>query len=91
MVEYKTLSEGGKWAISFWSGLLFFVMASPLAYAFFNEFFKRLGFEIIEDRRPYIYGILIHAILFAIFIRIMMFINLPGTTEQFKQKKNGSL
>lgn len=80
MAEDKSLTEGEKWMISLWSGLLFLIIASPLAYGLLGSLFAGVfGINIEKDGCPYITALIIHAIIFAILIRVMMLIKLPGT------------
>lgn len=87
MAEDKSLTEGEKWMISLWSGLLFLIIASPLAYMVMGALFRALGLNIEKDGCPYISGLIIHAIVFAILIRVMMLIPLPGTGHDDNNKK----
>ena len=84
MTQEKSLTEGEKWMISLWSGLLFLIVASPFMYGFTGVIVGKIGIKTSENGCPYIIGLIIHAIVFAILIRIMMLIPLPGTGQDNK-------
>lgn len=86
MVKYDSPTEGQKWMISFWSGLLFFIISSPFAYIFTRAFFEKIGFQTSINGCPLFIGLIIHAIVFAILIRVMMIITLPGTYKKEKYR-----
>ena len=80
MARYdESLTEGQKWMISFWSGFLFLIIASPCTYKLTGVLFEKLGIQTSKNGCPYIIGLILHTIVFSIFIRIMMIIKLPGT------------
>lgn len=75
----KELSERGKWMISIYTALLFLLIANPLTFKLMNWLTTRLGFSIADfSGCPNSYGLIIHAIVFAILVRLMMLISLPG-------------
>jgi len=72
----KPISEANKWMISLWSGLLFFVIASPFMFKLTGDIFSSAGLKIEKDGCANLLGVGIHAVVFAILVRLMMLI--PG-------------
>lgn len=81
MSKKKELNQFQKWVISVWSALLFLIIASPLMFSITGELFSKLGLKIQENGCPNFIGLFLHAIVFAILIRVMMLIPLPGAKE----------
>ena len=74
------LTEANKWMISVWSALLFLLIASPFMFKVTNSIFSGLGMSTANGMGcPNWIGLILHAIVFAVLIRVMMLINLPGT------------
>ena len=78
MTDKKDISEKDKWMISLWSALVFFVLASPLAFKLVNSLTSMIGITIEEDGCPNMYGLILHSLVFAVVVRIMMSVKLPG-------------
>lgn len=78
MTKHENINEGDKWLISLFSAIAFLLIAAPFTYRFTGSIFSQLGVTIQKDGCPNIWGLIIHAILFALIVRIMMFIPLPG-------------
>jgi hypothetical protein len=70
----KPISEANKWMISLWSGLLFFLIASPFMFKLTGGIFSSAGLQIEKDGCPNLIGVGIHAVVFAILVRLMMLI-----------------
>jgi hypothetical protein len=70
----KPISEANKWMISLWSGLLFFLIASPFMFKLTGGIFSSAGIQIEKDGCPNLIGVGIHAVVFAILVRLMMLI-----------------
>lgn len=70
----KTISEANKWMISLWSGLLFFLIASPFMFKLTGGIFSSAGLKIQKDGCPNLLGVGIHALVFTILVRLMMLI-----------------
>jgi hypothetical protein len=79
--DKKPLGEGQKWMISLWSALLFLIIASPFMFKNTGWFFSKVGLKTQQGGCPNWWGLIIHAIVFALLIRVMMLIPLPGTEE----------
>ena len=73
------VSESQKWMISFWSALLFLLIASPFMYRLTNKITSLVGFETSSNGCPNIYGLILHTLVFALLVRLMMVIPLPYT------------
>ena len=70
----KPISEANKWIISLWSGLLFFLIAAPFMFKLTGSIFSSVGLQIEKDGCPNLIGVGIHAVVFAVLVRIMMLI-----------------
>lgn len=77
MVAKHNLSEANKWAISGWSGLLFIILAAPATLKISGSVLSKVGIS-----KP-ILVVIFQAIIFALIIRLMMLIPLPGTDENY--------
>lgn len=74
MVCAKPLTEQSKWYISGISSFIFLVIASPFMFELTGQFFDLLGIETRVNGNPNWLGLLIHAVLFGVLIRLSMFI-----------------
>ena len=74
----KEISETQKWMVSFWSGLLFLLIASPFMYKLTGSLFSMLNINIESDGCPNYVGLIIHALVFVLLVRLMMYIPMPG-------------
>ena len=73
------LTEQGKWMISFYTVIVFFILVNPFTFKVVNWFTRKLGFPIAKkDGCPNGWGLLLHGIIFFFVIRLMMIIHLPG-------------
>jgi len=73
------LTEQKKWLVSFYSGLLFAIIASPCLFKLVNLLTSSIGLSISDKKGcPNIYGLIIHTIVFILLVRLMMSIPLPG-------------
>jgi hypothetical protein len=70
----KPITEGNKLMISLWSGILFFVIAAPFMFKLTGSIFSSVGLKIEKDGCPNLIGVAIHAVVFAILVRLMMLI-----------------
>lgn len=77
MVKDNNLNEGRKMAISLWSALLFLIIASPIMFKATGFLFSKMGLKTQQDGCPNWWGLIIHACVFVIFIRLLMLIPLP--------------
>lgn len=76
MAQYKKpISETNKLMISLWSGLLFFIIAAPFMFKLTGGILSSAGLEIEKDGCPNLLGVGIHAVVFAILVRLMMLIS----------------
>ena len=76
------LTDKGKWIISLWTGLLFIVVANPTAFKLVNSITQGVGLSIANSFGcPNWKGIILHGFVFALAVRAMMLINLPGVHD----------
>jgi hypothetical protein len=75
--ENKSLTESQKWMISLMSALLFLLIAAPFTYKLTGSLFEKVGLEIEKVGCPNMTGLIIHAVVFAVLIRVMMLLPLP--------------
>lgn len=63
-----------KWSISMYSGLLFFIVASPVLFRLVNKLTMQLASVNIlnEDGYPNLIGLMLHSIVFVLIVRISM-------------------
>lgn len=83
----KTLTEGGKWAISFWTALLFFAIANPWTFIQVNKITTGLlgpkkGTIASSSGIPNTKGLVLHSFVFAVLVRLMMTVSLPGVNTE---------
>ena len=76
-----------KWIISAWSVLAVFVILNPLTYFGTNYIFSILGAPTIQNSigplglaAPTKFGFVLHLVVFFFLIRVMMEIDLPGSS-----------
>lgn len=74
----KPLNESQKWMISLWSALLFLLIASPFMFKATGWIFSEVGLQTQQGGCPNWWGLIIHAVVFAVLIRVLMLIPLPG-------------
>ena len=72
----KPISEANKLMISLWSGLIFFLIAAPFMFKLTGGILSSAGLQIEKDGCPNLLGVGIHAVVFAILVRLIMLI--PG-------------
>lgn len=68
----KPFTNRDKWIVSIVVGLLFLIIASPFLFNFVNSITEAIGFQIADDGKPNIFGLLLHSAVFVVIIRIMM-------------------
>ena len=63
-----------KWIISLISGILFYVIALPDTYQCITSpiFEDTIGIRLEKNGRPTTFGVVIHAIVFLLIVRLMM-------------------
>jgi len=63
-----------KWNISIYSGVLFFIIASPVLFRLVNQLTTNFGGISIlnNDGYPNIVGLILHSLVFIIIVRISM-------------------
>lgn len=76
--DNKPLNEVQKWMISLWSALLFLFIASPFMFKITGRLLSNIGIIIEKNGCPNLLGMIIHTLVFAVLIRVMMLIPLPG-------------
>lgn len=75
MTNKKSLTELQKWTISFWSALLFLLIASPFMFRITSIPLSFLNLTTQQNGCPNLFGLIIHSLVFAILIRLMMFMS----------------
>jgi hypothetical protein len=72
--QYEPPNNDKKWTISLYSGLLFFIIASPPLFRLVNSLTTRFGGVSIltEQGTPNIVGYALHTIIFILIVRISM-------------------
>lgn len=76
--QCKDLSEGQKWMVSLYMLLLFLLIASPFMYRLTNMFTGLFGWTSSHGGKPNLSGLLLHAVVFAVLVRVVMYVPLPG-------------
>lgn len=71
---YRNLTEGQKWLICLYSGLLFLLIASPYMYQLTNKVTSIAGFETSVNGCPNLYGLVLHGVVFLLLVRVLMLI-----------------
>lgn len=66
------LSNGNKWTIAFVAAVLFFIISLPFVYGVTNSLFGAIGVRTTTPGGPTIWGILIHAIVFMLLLRLIL-------------------
>lgn len=75
----KDLSESNKWAISLWSAVLFLAVAYSGTFKLTNSLFETIGLRTITDNGcPTLVGLCLHAVVFALLIRLSMLLPFPS-------------
>lgn len=74
MLCAKPLTEKNKWIISGMSALIFVLIASPFMFKITGYLFAFIGLETDKDGCPNSTGLFIHALVFAVLIRLAMII-----------------
>jgi hypothetical protein len=91
----KPLTEGQKWMISFMSALLFVLLAAPFMFKLTGGLLSKVGLRTEQGGCPNWYGLIVHAVLFAVLIRVLMLVPLIGnegyksTTYNFQRGYTG--
>jgi len=67
----KPYSSKDKWVVACISGLMFFLIASPVSFQISNTIFSKFGIKT-WIQSPTIIGLSLHAFIFCIITRIMM-------------------
>jgi hypothetical protein len=70
----ETITEKDKWVISAVSACVFLVLSLPVVYKLTGFIFKIVGVKTETGGCPNFTGLLLHAIVFAILIRLIMLI-----------------
>uniref|UniRef100_A0A6C0D2B9 Uncharacterized protein n=1 Tax=viral metagenome TaxID=1070528 RepID=A0A6C0D2B9_9ZZZZ len=74
MANIEHLSEGQKWVIGLYCALLFLLIASPFMYRLTNRITEMVGLETSYNGCPNMYGLVLHAIVFLLLVRVLMLI-----------------
>jgi hypothetical protein len=75
----KPFSSKDKWVSAIIAGLLFLLLASPVAYNLSNSVLAPVGLSTVDRRDcPNVNGLVVHAILFTLILRLIMAGNFGG-------------
>jgi hypothetical protein len=77
----KELTNANKWAICFYTAIAALIIMNPSTFKIVNWVTSKMGFPIANSNGcPNGYGLLLHAIVFLLLIRLFMSasLNLPG-------------
>lgn len=74
MSQKDDLTESQKWVVSLMSALAFLLIASPFMYKITGGVTDAVGFTTSKDGCPNVYGLVLHAIVFAVIVRLLMFV-----------------
>jgi len=72
-----SLTESQKWLISFVAAVLFVVIASPFMFKLTGKLSLLAGVKTEDGGLPNMFGLILHAIVFAVVIRLSMFLRVP--------------
>jgi hypothetical protein len=75
--KVSELDEAQKWIIGAYSALLFALLASPFMYKLTNSLTEYLGFETSVDGCPHMSGLILHAVVFLLLVRLLMLLPNP--------------
>jgi hypothetical protein len=79
MSDNEKLTDSKKWVISLYTALLFLLIASPFMFKLVNSITSLAGVSIANYQGcPNMIGLVLHAIVFALLVRAMMLVKLPG-------------
>ena len=71
-VEKSEISEVTKISISLWSALLFLIISHKETYKLTNKLFSKINLSLLEGSEITLVGYILHAIVFALVVRISM-------------------
>ena len=72
--DCKCLSNSQKWLVSFYTALLFLLIASPFMYRVTESLTNLMGLNTSNDGCPNMYGLLLHGLVFFLLVRLLMLI-----------------
>ena len=75
------LTELNKWTISLMSALLFVLISAPFMYKLTNSLTTLVGWTSSSNGCPNWGGLLLHAVVFAVLIRLLMLVPTPGVEK----------
>lgn len=71
--KYGVPTNSKKWLISLFSGVLFFIIASPMLFQIVNYLTSKLGVSILDYQgKPNMIGYVLHTIVFILIVRLSM-------------------
>lgn len=72
MEHCKDLTSAQKWWVSFFVAVLFFVIASPVAYDFTSSISLSIGGPRLSGPGASLLGLFIHALIFMLVVRLIL-------------------
>lgn len=70
--DIKGPTNSQKWLISLLSGIIFLIIASPIAYEFTAKVGSIINLDLSKDGCANFGGLIIHSVVFMLIVRIMM-------------------
>lgn len=71
------LSEKSKMLISLYCAVLFLLVASPMMYRLTDRLTSAVGLETSVDGCPNLAGLVLHALVFGLLVRLLMLLPKP--------------
>ena len=73
MSDYETPTNSTKWLISLYSGILFLIIASPIAFKIVNYITSMVNLPVLDyEGKPNLFGYLLHTLVFILIVRLSM-------------------
>ena len=73
MSNYEPPTNQTKWLISLYSGILFLIIASPIAFKIVNYITSMVNLPVLDyEGKPNLFGYLLHTLVFILIVRLSM-------------------
>jgi hypothetical protein len=83
----KPYTSSDKWTVAFTSGLLFLLLASPYTYTLTDRLSEKLGADLSNPKGcPNVGGLLVHAAIYMVIIRLLMNKSNNGCLKPYTSK-----
>jgi hypothetical protein len=77
MAKDHELDEAQKWVVVLYCIILFLIISAPFMYRFTNSLTQMVGWETSSFGCPNSGGLILHAIVFGLLVRVLMLIPKP--------------